>query len=203
MSPKAAMSESDRPNNKAERDAAWLSGLRDNDFDSFREIFEHYAPVLINFGRLSVPREVAEDIVQDVMFNLWQRRATIVMRTSLGAYLFGAVKNRIANWIRHEKVVHRAEQTSSAMHPPGMGQSPPRPDTAVLKADLSSALKGALQQLSAIQRETIVMRWEEGMTYEEISTALSISISAAKQHGSRAQRIIRSLLADFARQEDQ
>ena len=99
-----------RLSRRAELDSAWLAGIRSGQFDSFRSMFETLMPELWRFARLSVPSDIAEDIVQDVMFDLWQRRETVDVHNGLTPYLFGAVRNRVAKYLRHEQIVARTER---------------------------------------------------------------------------------------------
>jgi RNA polymerase sigma-70 factor (ECF subfamily) len=134
---------------------------------------------------------VAEDVVQDVMIDLWERRATIVVRGTLRSYLFGAVRRRIADHQRHDGVVerHAAQQlpvvTVSSEH--------------ILDADeLERATAAALATLSARSRAILEFRWHSGLSYSEIADALGVSEEAAKKQGRRAELVVRALLARFA-----
>ncbi len=174
----------------------WENALRQGSFEAYKTIFEYYTPGLVKFARLSVQAEVAEEIVQDVMLNLWLRLDSLETRSGLSAYLFGAVKNRTANWIRHEILVRTTEYDNHPSHPLGMGEKPISPVDRLLEDETRTAVYSALQQLSDLQREVITLRWEEQLSYDEIASILSISVAAAKQNGSRAQRAIRTKLGD-------
>ncbi len=178
-------------------DHAWIAGLRAGQFDVFQQIYETYAPQLGRFACLSVQRDVAEDIIQDVMFDLWRRRTDIEFHDGLTPYLIGAVRKKIAMHIRHDHVVHRAEVNVSLDSPPGMGEEPVAPDIFAVTDELQRALRMFVNKLSPLQREILTLRWEHEMSYEQISDALGISLAAAQQHGSRAQRTIRPLLAKY------
>lgn len=186
-------------NNIAQLDAQWAVAVQSGRFEVFREIFDYYTPALIRLARLSIPLDVAEDIVQDVMLNLWTRRQTIQIPNGLAPYLFSSVKNRSVSWIRHERIIQNNERATVTSHPPGMGEAPSLPDSGIAENELVEAVLLALEQLSELQREVITLRWEEQMSYEEIAEILSISVSAAKQNGSRAQRTIRARLGEFTK----
>ncbi len=186
----------------AMQEQRWTSGLRRGDFEIYRSIFEHLTPQLWRFARLSVPHDVAEDIVQDVMFDLWQRRTVITVQQGLIPYLFGAVRKKVAMHLRHDRVVRHTEDDTLGDHPPGMAAAPTAPDSHVIADDLESALVDAFAQLTEMQRVILTLRWEQELTYEQIADALSISVAAAKQHGSRAQRAIRPLLEMYRSPSD-
>lgn len=186
----------------AEQELVWIRGLRQGDLGTYRSIFEHFTPALWRFACLTVPKDVAEDIVQDVMFDVWQRRTSIEIRGGLAAYLFRAVRHKTVTHHRHLRVVQRSEKAAKDEHPLGMGELPPIPDHALISADFQSALMGVFQQLPSTQREVLMLRWVQEMSYEQIASAFSISLSAAQQAGSRAQRTVRSLIGRFLDQSD-
>jgi len=175
----------------------WSARLRAGDVDVFRTIFETYWTGLWHFARRSVPGDVAEDIAQDVMADLWRRRDAIDPNITFAQYLFKAVRNRVSNYWRHERTSLAVEEVSEPETPIGMGSAPMTPDHLAAANDVEMALAFAIRQLSEIQRAVLTLRWVHEMTYEQVAEVLSISPDAARQHGSRAQRTIRPLLAKF------
>ncbi|MEO1438047.1 MAG: sigma factor, partial [Bacteroidota bacterium] len=56
----------------------------------------------------------SEDIVQDVFFELWKKRETIQIKSSIKAYLRRAVINKTLNFIRDQKI--RMDDDSSLQY---------------------------------------------------------------------------------------
>jgi len=185
------------PSTESPEEHLWVAGLRAGRVDVFRTVYETYMPDLWHFARKFVPADVAEDIVQDVMADLWRRRETVVIRETLVRYLFGAVHHRVLNHRRHARLVDAVERTPSSGAIPGLGEGPDAPDALSIGHDLESALRAALATLSPIQRGVLELRWLHEMSYDQIAEVLHISSEAARQHVSRAQRVIRPTLARF------
>jgi RNA polymerase sigma-70 factor (ECF subfamily) len=78
-----------------------------------------------------------------------------------------------------------------------MGAPPEASDLAAIANDVTAALLESLDRLSELQRAVLSLRWTNGMTYEQVANVLSISPQAARQHASRAQRVLRPLLLRF------
>ncbi len=177
-----------------EQQLAWIAGLRAGRLDVFREVFDAYVRQLQHFAQLWVPRDVAEDISQDVLFNLWQGRVELdERRGSLTAYLFSAVRNRVLDHVRHEQIVIRTENGAFET-PPGMGRGPADPDSSVMGSELREAIGAAFAELSALQRTVLMLRWVHDLSFAEIATTLSISENAAKLHASRGRQALAGLL---------
>ncbi|HUP88063.1 MAG TPA: sigma factor, partial [Longimicrobiales bacterium] len=82
-------------------DQELLTELRRGSEDAYDVIFRTYYARMVHFaaGMLG-EAATAEEVVQDVMLELWRRRTTLTVETSLQAYLFRATRNRALNHLR-------------------------------------------------------------------------------------------------------
>jgi len=173
----------------------WMSGVHAGRLDVFEVVFEAYAHRLQHFAQLWVTHDVAEDIVQDVLFDVWQRRAALdPQRGNLTAYLFSAVRNRAADYVRHMRVVERVEDNPNPDSPPGMGTGSTSPDAHVIVDDMWTAVDSALNALSDLQRAALMLHWGQDMSVAQVAGALSISENAAKLHIRRGRQTLSPIL---------
>jgi RNA polymerase sigma-70 factor (ECF subfamily) len=173
----------------------WIAGIRAGHVDVFRTVFETYARRLQQFAQIWVSRDVAEDIVQDILFDLWQRRADLhPHHDNLTGHLFAAVRNRTVDYLRHHQLIQRIEKAQTGDQPPGMGMGPRNPDSDVMAADLRATVASALSTLSELQRAALMLRWVQDMPFAQIAAVLSISENAAKLHVSRGRQVLAPFL---------
>ena len=91
-------------------DRALLDRLKNGDQAAFDEVFRaHYPALVILAQSLLHDRSASEDVVQEVMLELWRRRTAVTIQESLRAYLVRSTRNRALNQIRHANVQKRAE----------------------------------------------------------------------------------------------
>lgn len=175
-------------------DTDLLAALRTGSEDAFDTIFRTYYARLVRLTEgLLGQRAPAEEIVQDVMLELWRRRETIRVQQSLQAYLFRAARNRALNYIRHEKVVQRGSVYAAAE-----SVSAPVGDRALREHEIDVALRAVLAELPPRCREVFQLSRLHGLTYNEIAEALDISIKTVEAQMSKALRIVRARLAHLA-----
>jgi RNA polymerase sigma-70 factor (ECF subfamily) len=174
-----------------------ITRLAVGDEAAFNEIYESYHDRLWKFAYTFVrSRAVAQEVVHDVFFSLWTRRAEVVLRTSLRSFLFGAIRNRALNVVRHDLLteeVRGVESDSNAADSRGA-------DTLALRAERIQAVRQAIASLTERQRSAVTLRWSHEMRYEEVAEALGISSQAARTLVLRAEDILRSVLHDFERE---
>ena len=70
---------------------------------AFCKLYVQYKPRLFKFAiALLKSQNVAEDICQDIFFNIWENRYFLKCGTSFSSFLFSMARNRIINYLRDE-----------------------------------------------------------------------------------------------------
>jgi len=88
------------------KDAELLDRLKKNDEKAFEEIFRCYFISLHCYAKFYTgDSQLAEDLVHDVFFKIWETRDKINVHTSIKAYLYRSVHNNCIQYLRHLKVV--------------------------------------------------------------------------------------------------
>lgn len=154
-------------------------------------IFRAWYPSLVRAAQLLVrSRPVAEEIVQDVMLELWKRRETMEQGSSPQAYLFRATRNRALNHIRHERVEREGEHYVARREPPEM-----LAHSLVVEKELAAAVERAVANLPGRCREVFELSRKHGLKYAEIATVLGISIKTVEAQMGKALCRLREELA--------
>ena len=79
--------------------------LKKSDEVMFERVFKHYYNSLCNYVKgILNDRDEAEEIVQQTMIRIWEKRETMIITQSLNSYLYRAVHNAALNKIRQVKV---------------------------------------------------------------------------------------------------
>lgn len=168
--------------------------LQQGDAQAFSILFERYWERLTDYAykRLQL-REEAEEVVQELFINLYERRQELDIHTSLEAYLHTAVRNRVYSrfrtWMRQQKafLVANLEDVDYALPPA---------DTAAYK-DLETHMGKALQKLPEKCRAAFLLSREQGHSYKEIAQQLGISVNTLEKHIGKALRILRLELGRY------
>lgn len=170
-----------------------LERLRQGDESAFDTIFRAWYPSLVRSAESIVrSRAVAEEVVQDVMLELWRRRESLARDSSPQAYLFQSTRNRALNHVRHERVERRGEP--EAVEPASVAASAP---AQLIEEEIEVALKSAVSELPARCREVFELSRTHGLRYSEIATVLGISVKTVEAQMGKALRILRERLAPW------
>jgi RNA polymerase sigma-19 factor, ECF subfamily len=160
----------------------------------FERLFRANYEALCRFAyRFLRDRAAAEDIVQDVFEHLWIEGNNLIVRTSVRAYLYAAVRNRSLNLCKHASVVaaweREVESDADAVHVRTL-----MPDETLDLAASVARLSAAFDKLPPRQAEAMRLRWHEELSHAEIAEALGISVKGVEKHLSRALATLRQEL---------
>ena len=180
------------PTHDPAQQAALLERLRLGDEAAFDLIFRTWYAPLVQFAeRMLREREAAEETVQDVMLELWKRRASLVIQGSPQAYLFQSTRNRALNRLRHLRVENREEFDTDTLAAPSSA------DAGASEQEIEVALREAIASLPPRCRQVFDLNRVQGLKYAEVAAALDISVKAVEAHMARALRTLRERLAPW------
>lgn len=167
--------------------------LRAGDAGAFDAIFREWYVLLVRVAEsLLRERGLAEEIVQDVMLELWRRREQITIDDSPRAYLLRATRNRALNHLRHQRIEVRDER-----HVVGETHTAPVGDRFLVQAEIDAAVKRAVAELPERCREVFELSRVSGLKYSEIATALGISVKTVEAQMGKALKTLRERLAPW------
>ena len=83
--------------NTLTEDNQLLLSIQSSDRNAYSRLFKKYYPVLCAYCNKFVSIEDSEEIVQDVMFWIWESRKKLTLEKSLSSYLFSMVRNKAFN----------------------------------------------------------------------------------------------------------
>jgi RNA polymerase sigma-70 factor (ECF subfamily) len=138
--------------------------------EDWKECFSQLAPGLVLFARQWVQsRADAEDIVQEAFVRFWRRQHSIQNRP----LLFATVRSISLDLLRRD--ARRARREATAVLESDRLVEP----YFASEDETERALADAIDRLPAEQREVVVMKiWNE-LTFQEIGTVLGISQNTA------------------------
>jgi RNA polymerase sigma-70 factor (ECF subfamily) len=176
-------------------DVQLLQRIRDGDEGAFDALFRRYYAPLAGFAETMLRGTgMAEDIVQDVLLELWRRRAVIDAGVSCKAYLFRAVRNRSLNALRHDSNVRRLEPV---VREEAVALEAPAADVSTGVAELDAAIREAVHSLREPIRECFLLSRRDKLTYGQIAEVLGVSVKTVEARMGAALRELREKLAQW------
>jgi len=187
------------PSTSHKEDAELVLAIRMGDVERFTSWYEEMYDDAWRFARrLSRDADQANDVVQDVFWSIWNRRASWEVRGSVRAYVLGAIRRRALNRLRHDRVVrHAADRAVDTGEIGdfafGMGTTPRAPDTGVVEDSLREAMRRLIAQLPERQQTALALRWDHELSNVEIAAILGVGEAAVSRLLARATTALRRM----------
>jgi RNA polymerase sigma-70 factor (ECF subfamily) len=155
--------------------------FKGGDGRAFEQLFRRYQDAIYGYVRRRVndPGR-AEEITQDVFLALVQHRNGYEVTASFRTYLYRIALNRVSSEYRKKK-----ESDPLPAEAEGAGEDP-----AVVRQ-----VREALERLESDQREIVLLREYQGLSYEEIARVLGVPVGTVRSRLFRAKLALREILA--------
>lgn len=145
----------------------------DNDETAFRHFYTDNLFRLFQFAFTFVQnREQAEEIVNDVFLKLWQNRSKINQIDNISVYLYVAVKNTAANYLRKFKGRQRVDLENEVVHHFYLS---PDPEQLLVTDELRRRIELSIDELPARCKLIFKLVKEDGLSATEVAAILDIS----------------------------
>ena len=151
-------------------DTLLLNALRQDDEAALNHLFSTYYNRLYRTGlKYGATNEVVEEAIQAVFIDVWQYRKTLGEILSFEAYLKGALRKRVTKMaLKTDKNAQNTEGVENDLL-----LSVEAYENVLILQEINeqkrTELKAALEQLTPRQKELIVLRYFEEMSYADIT----------------------------------
>ena len=125
----------------------------------------------------------AEDILQEVWFDVYRKLPTLRSPKAIRGWLFRIVRNKNAHQFRRQRIPTESLEVAELAD-----QSPPEPS---FHDEDIRLLGDCLGSLSAEHREVVVLRFMEDMSYEEIARAANCRVGTVRSRLYYAKRVLK------------
>lgn len=170
-----------------------LTLLKDGKEKGIEILFEQYFKLLcLRAIRVVKHQEVAEDLVQELFLEIWNKRETINIKSSFKSYLSRSIVNRSLNWLRANKQIFEDAETGLMHTTDNYSIS-----AELQKEELETYINGCIDDLPEKCRQVFVLSRFEQLSYKEIAAKLEISVKTVENQISKALKLLRSRLETY------
>lgn len=153
---------------------------------AYKALFDRFNKQLLYVAEgIVYDHNLAEDIVQEVFWRLWNRRNHFNEIKSIKAFLYLSVKNACRNHYKHEKVIEKYKARQGELIEDDLVLS------RIIEAEVMESLYHAIKKLPTGCREVVHLRYFEGMSIQEVAEQLNISVNTVKTQKMRALKSLR------------
>lgn len=184
-----------------ENDLEILKKIKNNDEIAFKVMYNKYYSRLYYFILEFISfDDIAEDIVQDTFFTLWNKRHELKDDSNVSAYLFTVARNNCLYRLRDQRYRQKLFTTNS------LDQNELEMNMEVLNTLDSSAytfeeieliIERTLEELPPQCKKVFILSRFEERKNKEIAEELNISVKVVEKHISKGLKKFKVSLKDY------
>ncbi|MBI2682825.1 MAG: RNA polymerase sigma factor [Acidobacteriales bacterium] len=171
-------------------------GLRRRDPELLDRLIEQYQHRLLRYLMFLTGRqEVAEDLFQETWVRVLERGAQYNGRSRFDTWLFAIARHLVIDASR-KKTTLSLEAFTEPDHgvPMEIAAAGPSPLEDTERRELAESLGRALARLDGVQREVVLLRFQEEMSLDEIAEITESPLSTVKSRLYRGLEAMRPVL---------
>jgi len=160
--------------------------LRDR--QALTELIERYErPVRYFIRRLADDADLADELFQDTWLTVIRKIDTLADPEKFATWLYQIARNRVYEEFRRKKRVVELDELLEA---------PDNPEDEILSFENIARLHQCLGQLKPWQKEVLMLRFIESMSYDQIAEVLDCNVGTVRSRIHHAKQALRKRLEE-------
>lgn len=166
-----------------------VARCRQGDEAAFRELVDHYSPMVLALAARLVTAQRAEDVAQEVFLRVHRGLPYFRGEAKLSTWIYRIVSN-VAFEVRGRERPHDVSLDDDT----GPGRAYGGEDRQFGDVELRDRLAKAMARLPAHYRLLVHGHYVKGVKYEDLAASLGMPLGTVKTHLFRAKRLLREAL---------
>lgn len=178
--------------------AQLIKKLREGDHHAYKFILDHYYALMGAIAYEYVEDYyISQNIVEDVMMSIWEKREQLIISTSVKSYLLTSVHNKCIDYLRSrsreaEVFSLESEIGSSSCYIPDQEMF-----EQIVSSELEKKIEEIIQSMPEECKKVFLLSRYGNKSYAEIANELNISVNTVKYHIKKALSLFREELKDY------
>lgn len=172
-------------------DNTLIKRYKGGDLMAFETLYRKYKnPIYYYIYSIIKIPAATEEIMQDIFTEFISRIDTIKTQGNFRNWLYVSARNRAINYLKREKIRRNPATTQIELVEPQPSDQPEEP---LVKAEETKRVNACLSQLPDEQREVILLKIYNGLSFKEIAQLINESIgtiSSRYNYGLEKMRLL-------------
>lgn len=175
--------------------------LKEGQERAYKFLYDQHYQILCHVAAQYVKDDfLAETIVGDVIFHIWEIRESLEISSSIRSYLMTSVKNRCLDYLKSQYNQKEMMMSSSGLQDfPVINyiKGDDYPLGKLLDKELEGEIMKAISRLPDECRRVFQLSRFEEKKYDEIASELGVSVNTVKYHIKRALALLHEDLGKY------
>jgi RNA polymerase sigma-70 factor (ECF subfamily) len=181
-----------------------VSRAQNGDLNSYDALVTRHRARIFAMIRNMIHQEAdAWDLTQEVFIKAWQALPRFEAKARFSTWLFRIAHNAVYDWTRkrriesvgelNDEIFDRERIDPASFTTPAGGSAP---DHTLAQGELRAKIAAALEKIPPDQREVVLLKDVQGLSYKEIATVMSCELGTVMSRLYYARQKLQTLLKD-------
>ncbi|MCC7273669.1 MAG: sigma-70 family RNA polymerase sigma factor [Alphaproteobacteria bacterium] len=158
---------------------------------AFKALYERFQRPLFGFLlRMVKDQAMANELLNDVMLDVWRSASSFEGRSSAGSWIFGIAHNKAISLLRRRREDQMPEDAAESLV-----DDAATPAETAEQADLGRVMRRLLDKLSPEHRAVLQLTYYQDMSVQEIAVSLDCPVNTVKTRMFYGRQRMRELLS--------
>lgn len=163
----------------AKPDAILWRQFKEGDRQVFSCIYRQYIQALYSYGmKVAEDTELVEDCIQELFIYLWKTRENLSDTDSIKFYLFKSLRRRIISTREETLRLHKKTEGAAQGRDTAEFSYEHLLVSRQAEAEQSEKLTNSLNALTKRQREAIILKFYDNLSFQEVAEVMSLNIKS-------------------------
>ena len=173
----------------------WVTRARAGDQAAFTQLVETYQTAIYNLCyRMLGDAGEAEESAQESFLRAYTRLGSYDPARPFKTWLFSIASHYCIDRLRKRRLIWLSIEDEALAPHPALHEPNPGPEEMTVRREQRELIQSMLAKLSPEDRNVVVMRYWQDLSYEEIAEATSTTVSAVKSRLHRARGSVSEML---------
>lgn len=175
--------------------------IQSGDRNAFERLLDAYETRVYRLAlRFTGNESDAEDLTQEIFLGVYRGLARFRGDSALGTWIYRVAMNHCLEFRRKRKLDQVPLEEELMLASSDWRDDPSQ---SADRQELSARVEAAINSLSPVHRDVVVLHELQGLTYQEVAATLDVPVGTVKSRLSNAFRRLRDLLGGYVSEETQ
>ncbi|MFP8488398.1 RNA polymerase sigma factor [Gracilimonas sp. Q87] len=161
----------------------------------YSELVDSYAPMVFHVVRKFVKDdELVEELAQQIFVKTYERLESFNRRSKFSSWLYVISMNHCRDYMKNVRRDNKNFSEMESYEIENLTMHSISPDYEMETKEINFILYDALQNITSDYAKAFLMKYNDGLSYKEMSNQLDVSVNALKQRVHRARAELREFM---------
>lgn len=162
----------------SEEDVTLVQEVLSGNVKSFEDLVNKYEIVVVRFVYAIIKdKQLAEDITQEVFISVYNKLYTFDSNYKFSNWILRIAKNKCIDYVRKYKKINE-ENIDEVIN---ISSKETSPEQSIIFNETKESVEKYLSTLNQLDKQIILLRYSQNITFNDISNILQISESSVKR----------------------